>query len=384
MAQMASANAGKHILVVDDNVATLSLLKKLFQEHSVIVTTAQNVSEACAFLSGGQEKFDLVLSDISMPGETGFDLLRWIKSQPLLDPDMPVILMTSQLPEAEHRILGLQLGAVDYVVRPIELQELVLRVMHAMEQFGKVRSLESQLKDSEGLAQLGRVLAANNHEMRNLASVMVAGMRILKSIIDAMPIPPTDLNKLFTALSSNADMLVDVTRLGRMFVDGSDVQLQSVTVKEVVDDVLQLLTPKLKGTFVANRIKGEQADIRILCQPTLLKQILINFVLNALDAIADENPAAGGSLSVSVRVDDVGRVILTVTDNGIGFAEKGTRTEFEAFKSTKKLRGGQGLGLWFSQKVARSMQSYISLTSQGPSQGASARISLLCDKIRKI
>src|SRR5688500_1343982 len=90
------------ILVVDDNPAVLKLLGSLFEEQGKSVTLAGSAAEARKSLNDAPGTFDLVLSDISMPGETGFDLLSWIKRDDSPHKDLPVLLTTAQLPEAEN------------------------------------------------------------------------------------------------------------------------------------------------------------------------------------------------------------------------------------------------------------------------------------------
>ena len=106
-----------------------------------------------------------------------------------------------------------------------------------------------------------------------------------------------------------------------------------------------------------------------------IKQVLINLILNASEAINELSPPEGGNISIRVSNDDQ-RVIITVIDNGIGLSTPGERTEFQAFDTTKKLRGGQGLGLWLCARLLEGMGGHLSLKSNGVGQGACATITL--------
>lgn len=110
-----------HLLVVDDDVRILDLLNRYLQEQGFRVTAASNGAEARRKLEGLE--FDLIIADIMMPGESGLSLTRALKEIR----DIPVILLTA-LTEAEARISGLEAGADDYVGKPFEPRELVLRI----------------------------------------------------------------------------------------------------------------------------------------------------------------------------------------------------------------------------------------------------------------
>lgn len=113
--------AKPHILVVDDDDRLRSLLKRFLREQGFMVTSANQAAEARQLLQWYQ--FDLIVLDVMMPGETGLQFLRSIKA----DPNMPV-LMLSAMGESEDRIKGLEVGAEDYMAKPFEPKELVLRI----------------------------------------------------------------------------------------------------------------------------------------------------------------------------------------------------------------------------------------------------------------
>ena len=110
-----------HILVVDDDNRIRSLLKEYLNEKRFVISTAQNSEEAKIKLS--HFKFDLIVLDVMMPGQNGYELIKEIKS----DNCPPIILLTAK-GEVENRIKGLELGADDYIGKPFEPRELLLRI----------------------------------------------------------------------------------------------------------------------------------------------------------------------------------------------------------------------------------------------------------------
>jgi signal transduction histidine kinase len=364
--------SARRVLVVDDNPAVLRLLGSLFEEEGMVVRLAKSVEEARAELRKPDATFDLVLSDIQMPKETGFDLLEWIKQQGAPLAEIPVLLTTAQLPEAENRLKGLSMGAVDYVVRPIELKELVVRAVNAIAHFRQVKGLETLLQNSESLAMTGRLLAASSHEIKNLASLVHLCSQRLERALDGTD--PAERAEVLRCLSDSSALLTDVTRQVSTLLDPSTMVLSPVEVEPLIQDVIRLMIPRVRPVLLEIAPNGSKSRY-VTGHPLRLKQVLINLILNGADAIQELAPEQGGRIVVAVSESD-DQVTLAVTDNGIGFQTAGVRTEFEAFSTTKKLRGGQGLGLWLCSRFVQTMGGTLKLESQGVGRGATASITL--------
>ena len=110
-----------HILVVDDDDRIRDLLKDYLSENSYIVSTAENAEQAKLKLE--YLKFDVIILDVMMPGQNGYELTKDIKKKI----SVPIILLTAK-GEVENRIKGLELGADDYIGKPFEPKELLLRI----------------------------------------------------------------------------------------------------------------------------------------------------------------------------------------------------------------------------------------------------------------
>ena len=114
-----------HILLVDDDEGIRSLVKKYLNENNFLVTTAdsaENASEKVKII-----KFDLIILDIMMSGKSGLDFINDHKK----DLDTPIILLTAK-GEASERVEGLELGADDYLAKPFEPKELILRIKNIL------------------------------------------------------------------------------------------------------------------------------------------------------------------------------------------------------------------------------------------------------------
>ena len=110
-----------HILIVDDDDGIRLLVKKYLNENNFLVTTAQNAEDATEKIK--IIKFDLIVLDIMMPGKSGLEFIQDNKKKL----DTPIILLTAK-GEADERIKGLEIGADDYLPKPFEPRELILRI----------------------------------------------------------------------------------------------------------------------------------------------------------------------------------------------------------------------------------------------------------------
>ncbi len=121
----------KHILVVDDDNRIRDLLKEYLNENDYIVSTSEDAINAK--IKVDQFKFDLIVLDVMMPGQNGYDLTKEIKK----NYKIPIILLTAK-GEVENRIKGLELGADDYIGKPFEPKELLLRIKNITNKANKI------------------------------------------------------------------------------------------------------------------------------------------------------------------------------------------------------------------------------------------------------
>ena len=124
-------NNKNHILIVDDDDRIRNLLKDYLSENKYIVSTAENADQAKEKLK--YLKFDIIILDVMMPGQNGYELTKEIKKQI----KVPIILLTAK-GEVENRIKGLELGADDYLSKPFEPKELLLRLKNIINKNNKI------------------------------------------------------------------------------------------------------------------------------------------------------------------------------------------------------------------------------------------------------
>ena len=124
-----------HILIVDDDDRIRDLIKQYLDDNNFITNTAKDANDAKLKIKNFI--FDLIILDVMMPGQTGFELTKEIKK----DSIVPIILLTAK-GEVENRITGLELGADDYLGKPFETKELLLRVKNILSKNKKINEKE--------------------------------------------------------------------------------------------------------------------------------------------------------------------------------------------------------------------------------------------------
>ena len=143
-----------HILLVDDDEGIRSLVKKYLHENNFLVTTAdsaENASEKVKII-----KFDLIILDIMMSGKSGLDFINDHKKYL----DTPIILLTAK-GEASERIEGLELGADDYLAKPFEPKELILRIKNILAKTSKIDQ-KRVIEFENAKIDLNKLLIINN------------------------------------------------------------------------------------------------------------------------------------------------------------------------------------------------------------------------------
>jgi two-component system phosphate regulon response regulator OmpR len=153
-------NNKNHILIVDDDNRIRDLLKDYLFENNYIVSTAENADQAKEKLK--YLKFDIIILDVMMPGQNGYDLTKEIKKQM----KVPIILLTAK-GEVENRIKGLELGADDYIGKPFDPKELLLRVRNIIDKNNKI-DLKSKHNVGAAEVDLNKMIVNLNNKAKKI------------------------------------------------------------------------------------------------------------------------------------------------------------------------------------------------------------------------
>src|SRR5436190_10857103 len=159
------ADQRPHILVVDDAFDIREPLAKFLEKNGYRVTTAENAAAARSRLNGG--KIDLVVLDVMMPGEDGLSLCRHLSATS----NIPVILLTAMSEETD-KVVGLEVGADDYLTKPFSQRELLARIKIVLRRMGDVSTPQKVDGPSSTYRFEGWNFRVGERELRNPEGVM--------------------------------------------------------------------------------------------------------------------------------------------------------------------------------------------------------------------
>jgi signal transduction histidine kinase len=342
------------VLIVDDNKTNVELLSAKLGEDGYELVTASNGVEAVE--KAISVRPDLILLDILMPRMDGYEACRILKSRDETR-YIPVVMLTARA-ELGDKMLGLELGAEDYITKPFSPLEVSARVKSIL----KMRALQSKLRDSEKMAALGEMVDGIAHEVRN-PLVTIGGM--------ARRLYEHETDEEHKRYAQN--ILTGVERLERMIhrIDEYKGVLSSTLVDRDVNRVI------LDAVNEARDYAGEgEIDIRtsffeesstLRIDATNLKIAISNMLHNSVDAIE-----GSGVIRVETRSSEEGFLIV-ISDTGCGMDEASIRTIFHPFHTSKMT--GAGLGLTVSHRIIADHGGEIIVTS-GKGQGATFTVIL--------
>ena len=205
-----------HILVVDDDDRIRDLLKRYLQRQDFVVSTAQSAIEAADILK--HFSYDLMVLDVMMPGKDGIRYTEEIREQS----DLPVILLTAK-GEVEDRLAGLSSGADDYLVKPFEPQELLLRIQAVLKRAQKYK-VKSSKKVKIGPWVYDRDNKALSHEGNGQSVALTDSEGALCNILVEHannPVSRYDIADKMGLSGNERSIDVQITRLRKKIEDDS-------------------------------------------------------------------------------------------------------------------------------------------------------------------
>jgi signal transduction histidine kinase len=332
------------VLVVDDNASNRALLVAWLGGLYDIVQAEDGDS---ALAKAREREPDLVLLDVMMPGMSGFEACRLLKSLPGTG-YLPVLLLTA-LGEQEERNAGLEAGADDFLAKPVDRRELLLRV-RAFERLRRQdQQIRRQLVDLRRLDALkDDLISLVTHDLRNA----LGGIMLLLETMDGADegSRANTMGVLQVATSRMRETLDDMLRIkqledGVLHVDRSEVRLQEVFARAIAT-----AEPGARARRVSLRQEAEP-DASIAGDSVLLQRGIFNLVQNAV-----KYSPAGATVELVARVGP-DEVVVEVLDRGPGVADSVRDSLFEKYGGVETARetgrSGFGLGLYFVQLMAR-------------------------------
>ncbi len=190
------------ILVVDDDHSSRLFLQKLLKKENYLVTLCSDGIEALEVLN--RQLFDLVITDLKMESIDGIELLEKIK---FTDPHIAVIILTGYA-SIKTAIEALRLGASDYLIKPINIEELRIRVQKALER----QELERRLKEAERRITYNATITTANHEINQPLTVILSGADMIKMELDVLGIKCQKIRNYLQLIQKSAHRIAEILR----------------------------------------------------------------------------------------------------------------------------------------------------------------------------
>jgi len=230
----------------------------------------------------------------------------------------------------------------------------------------RTRVLERRTRHAERLAELGTLTGGLAHEIKNPLSTVQLNLQLLQEDLSDEDASPRVLNRLKTVQRETSrlrETLDDFLRYaGKMEIDRKEVDLRSL-----LDELADFYSPQAQMHRTQFRLKLPEQPVIARVDPKLIKQAVLNLLINALQAMT-----GGGELILSLRVDGP-NVFIEVIDTGSGISPEVQARIFDAYYSTK--RGGNGLGLAMTRRIIEDHGGKISVASE-PGKGSRFEIRL--------
>ena len=363
------------VLYVDDDRANL-LAFRAIAEPTYEVVVARSGDEALQLIAQSAD-IAVLMADQRMPGMSGIDLCERVQAS---HPDIVRMLVTAYL-DLTAAIAAINRGHVSrYLNKPWNSEELLATLRDAVERYrlkATVQELQVRIAQSERLYALGVLTASIGHELRTPLSIVSANVQFArKALGDAIKQPGT--RQASVSLQEVEAALLDAEEGAQRLIDIADSILLSsrsepgdrepVDLAHVLHSVLRLT--RSEAIHRARLLIAQSAKPRIYGSATRVGQVLLNLVLNALQALPDR-PIERNEVKLSLDERD-GRAIVEVADNGVGIEPGNLSHIFDPFFTTKKK--GTGLGLAISKQIVEEMGGQIHVESR-PGQGTRFRIS---------
>ncbi len=384
------------ILIVDDEETPLRRLKRSLDKENYSTFTATNGMDGLEIINNN--KIDVVITDIKMPGIDGLELLSRAKK---MYPDIEVIVITGH-GDQEVAVSALRAGAIDYLCKPIDLDELLLSVNKTVERIGlnrtslyrnrelklskeivskmneelerkvterteKLSETQSQLMHTSKLATLGEMSAGLAHEMNQPLNSIALTSENLRRMKDRDKLTDEKLGRALEDIEGSVRRMARIINHIRIFARQESLKFSEIEVTEPIEGALSLLGQQLR-THGINVIEEYADDLpKITGEPYQLEQVITNAISNARHAMEEreEKKIEGYKKELIFRTARRnGDVCISLTDNGSGMTDEQKEKMFQPFFTTKAVGKSTGLGMSISFGIIESHHGSIEVDSE--------------------
>ena len=337
------------ILIVDDVVSNVLLLKILLTNEKFQVCTASN-GKQCIEVAQNEHP-DLILLDVMMPDLNGFDTAVILKKDPSTQ-EIPIIFLTA-LNNPNDLVKGFQVGANDFLTKPFNKEELVMRVMHQIQLVAAKRIIVRQNEElKRTISNRDKMYSVIAHDLRS----PMASIRMVLNLAVNVVSPETVGEEIFGLLDKanreseeTHDLLDNLLKWTKSQTGRLNVVYQDIDLDDIVPGVVDIFKMIAEMKKIDLKYLPAEEKLIVRADNDMIKTIIRNFLSNAVKF----TPAGKGIEVFYTREGDFARI--SVRDHGVGVAPERVETIFHKGETTYGTGGeeGSGLGLQLCQDFAR-------------------------------
>ena len=376
------------ILIVDDEQANVRLLERILELIGAThIKSTTDSREAVAHFV--EFRPDLILLDLHMPNVTGFDILEQIKTLTQGDSSVPILVLTADVTtKTKHRALAA--GAKDFLTKPLDQSEVLLRIRNLLENRflhiqlqnqnilleEQVRERTAQLEDTlsklrtaqhtaikqERLSALGTMAAGIAHDFNNALTLILGYSDLLLGTLkERVTSGEASQLQAITTAAQDAAQIVRRLREFHRQDEGEETRVL-LQLNSLIEQAVSLTSPKwqeqARNRGVNVEVRSELDDLPPMYgDPAELREMLTNLIFNAVDAMP-----LGGIITVHTALEDTS-VKVAIRDTGTGMDDETRRRCLEPFFTTKGERG-TGLGLSAVYGIIERHQGTLDIESE--------------------
>jgi two-component system sensor histidine kinase/response regulator len=359
--------AAPSILVVDDQPINVQLLKRKLEREGIRVTAAYNGLEALDLTRKVMP--DLILLDVMMPDMDGIEVCQRLQADETTR-GIPVIFVTARTTK-ESKLEGLGVGAVDYITKPIDLDETLARVQTQLRFVAVNRQLVDltrRLEEARRAATIGAVTQGIAHNLNNLLGVVIGYLDLVKAYYDK----PEQVKKNAQHVEDAVQRIVAIIKQLSTLVVKSRPPLMKAPLQTLLENCVSRFHTDYKLRAPVT-IENPLADLMIETNFEIFEEVLKKVLINAWESY-ENKPTDPRPISVHTRIvekiEEGKFVEIRIVDHGHGLDEDVRDKMFEPFVSTKNTVG-VGMGLTVARHALRNLGGEVTLTDT-ESGGATA------------
>ena len=337
------------VLIVDDVVSNVLLLKILLANEKFQVCTASNGKD-CIEISR-KEHPDLILLDVMMPDLNGFDTAVILKKGEDTK-DIPIIFLTA-LNTPQDLVHGFQVGASDFLTKPFNKEELVMRVTQQISLVAAKRIIEQQNQELRAtLNNRDKMYSVIAHDLRS----PMASIRMVLNLVVASTSPETVGEEIYNLLDQANreseevhDLLDNLLKWTKSQTGRLNVVKQELELNDIIPGVVEIFDNIAATKHIKLELKSESDSLKVEADNDMLKTVVRNFLSNAIKF----SPADSTIEITMTKENEFAKV--SVRDHGVGIASDRLDSIIHKGETTYGTGGeeGSGLGLQLCQDFAR-------------------------------